>query len=204
MEYTTLKIISLTILSLIIITWTISTYYVENMGSDLDLKFEVANSEKGSAIIMLDPDPIYDFDKKICIAIAEGFNALDMSANVVSASKIKNQDLTSFDYIVICANTYNFAPDRIIKNLVKTRKDLSGKNVVAVTLGAGSTQRSQELLEGLIKKAGAQLLVSEAYWLLKPNDESIKDLTNEEIAINSARMIPKDLLTKQSTTSHLN
>jgi len=54
--------------------------------------------------------------------------------------------------------------------------------VVAITLGAGSTANAQNGFEKLINMAGARLIHSSAYWLLRPNDENKRRENNVEAA----------------------
>ena len=63
---------------------------------------------------------------------------------------------------------------------------IKNKNVVAITLGAGSTERSKTVFEKLIKHAGANLIGSQTYWLWKPNDESQPAKPNVKIKIEMA------------------
>jgi hypothetical protein len=58
--------------------------------------------------------------------------------------------------------------------------------VVAITLGCGSTQRSQRLLDELIRQKGANLIFSEVIWLMKPNDEARTKESNVGVALDKA------------------
>ncbi|MEL6141170.1 MAG: hypothetical protein AAFU67_06100, partial [Bacteroidota bacterium] len=95
---------------------------------------------------------------------------------------------------VFCANTYNYAPDWGVSRFIKTNHDLlKNKKVVAITLGAGSTESAQKKMEKLIRKKSANLLASKAYWLSRPNDESKPGENNVKVAIDMARKFGQEI-----------
>jgi len=63
---------------------------------------------------------------------------------------------------------------------------LEGKNVVAITLGSGSTSRAKRNLDNLITEQKANLISSEEYWLMRPNNESETNKSNVETATEKA------------------
>jgi AICAR transformylase/IMP cyclohydrolase PurH len=85
---------------------------------------------------------------------------------------------------VFCANTYNWSPDWAISNFIKSDTLISSKNVVAITLGAGTTSRSQRLLESYIKSKNGKLIASKSFYLWRPNDEALAQESNVALAIN--------------------
>ncbi len=125
------------------------------------------------ARLIFNPDPIYDFDKQLCNEFARGLHAKGWEATVMSVAQAETELDIEDDLIVVCANTYNWRPDRTLTNYILNH-DLRNKPIIAITLGTGSTEASKEILEQLILDAGGVLLDSRTFWLLKPNDESSK------------------------------
>lgn len=173
----------LVVLAMTIIIWVVLSVVVAKTGPE-----KIATiGENGDlkALIVYDPDPIYNLDEKISIAFAEGLgeNGWESKvATVAAAVKIKQ----SFDLYVFCANTYNWAPDKAIRNYINNNNDLEGKKVVAITLGSGATKRSQRLLERLITQKQGVLIDSRSFWLMKPNDELETKRSNRKIALEMA------------------
>jgi menaquinone-dependent protoporphyrinogen IX oxidase len=129
----------------IVLSWTIITIWVQLWDKSPSLKMTSAIGNK-KALIVYNPDPIYNFDEQICRAFAEGIKENGYSAEVAT-HKQTPETLESFDLLVFCANTYNWAPDWKITSLINAHPEISGKPCIAITLGAGSTERAKRLLE---------------------------------------------------------
>ncbi len=172
--------------------WIALTLVVQSSSNEKINQFGSAE-ESNTALIIYDPDPFYNFDEQICTNFAEGLSAEGWSAKVMtvsSAYKIKEE----FDLYVFCANTYNFAPDWAISNYIRNHIYLENKPVIAITLGAGTTDRAQKILEKKLAAKEGRLIGSEAYWLMRPNDESITDDTpNIEIALDKAKQFGQSI-----------
>lgn len=174
----------------IIIFWTLVTLWAQYGGKQKT--HSIGNSDApNKALIVYNPDPIYNLDEQVCNSFAEGLAARGFVSEV---STVKNvpKPLKNFDLYVFCANTYNYAPDWRLSSFI-TSNDFAAKNVVAITLGSGSTERSQRVLEALIKSRLANLLASKTYWLLRPNDESRLQEKNVEVATDMARKFGEEI-----------
>ncbi|MBQ0734709.1 hypothetical protein [Aquimarina celericrescens] len=183
----------LIILVLTAIIWIVLSVVVSKTGSE-KIAF-IGEDGDYKALIVYDPDPIYNLDELISIAFAEGLTESRWEskiATVAAATKIKQP----FDLYVLCANTYNWAPDKAIRNYIKGNKHLKGSKVVAITLGSGATIRSQRLLEELIIEKQAILIESKSFWLIKPNNESKTKRSNRKIAIEMANDFGKEIAKK--------
>jgi hypothetical protein len=55
--------------------------------------------------------------------------------------------------------------------------------------GAGSTGRSQRLLEAALRGTGARVLQVRSLWLWRPNDESRLKESNRRVALELARQL---------------
>ncbi len=179
-----LKIIGIAIL-VIAILWTILTFIVERKGPEKSVEFGTADS-KNRALIVYDPDPFYNLDEKISESFAKGLAQKGWFAQVATVSSATKIMEANFDLYIFCANTYNWSPDRAVTGYIKEHDALNGKSAVAITLGAGSTEKSQQKLEKIIQDKNAILLGSYSLWLWKPNDKSKLKESNASVAVDRA------------------
>ncbi len=182
----------LVILGSTLIVWIVLTVVVGKKGPEKVAVIGMPNAGH-KALIVYDPDPIYNLDEKISKSFAEGLSEKGWVSKVVTVAAAKNFEKEFFDLYVFCANTYNWAPDRAIRNHIKNNDYLQGEHVVAITLGSGSTKRSQRLLEDLIKQKDAILIDSRTFWLMKPNTESKTKRSNSKIAVEKANNFGKEV-----------
>lgn len=174
------------ILAGIAVVWSILTLVVEIKGAE-SLSILGDESAPKHALIIYDPDPFYNLDEQVCRGFGEGLmdtSRWEVTLATVRAAKKLNSE---YDLYVFCANTYNWAPDWAISHFIKKQARLAGKPAVAITLGSGSTGRSQRILVSQIEKAGFCLLDAQTYWLMRPNDESRMDESNVAVAVEAAR-----------------
>ena len=135
----------LLITGIFIFVWGVLTLIVEKKGAANRTMFG-AEKNVGTALIVYDPDPFYNLDEQVCNSFAQGLAEKSWKAEVITVAALEKLDINSFDLYVFCTNTYNWAPDRAISNYIKKSNDLQGKHVVAITLGSGSTARSNVFL----------------------------------------------------------
>ena len=173
--------ITFIVIALILLIWIIITIWAQAEGPEKAKYFGSTESAK-KALIVYDPDPFYNFDEQVCGTFGQTLAKNGWFATVATVKSAREMDISSFDLYVFCANTYNWDPDWSIDRFILRNGDLYRKNVVAITLGAGSTERSKQTLEFLIKGKGSILLDSKSFWLYKPNDESRKNESNVEVA----------------------
>lgn len=169
----------------VLIIWLVLTLIAQQEGKPKVQ--EIGREYSGrSALIIYNPDLFYNLDEQVCTAFANGLSEKGWKATVATVAAAKELSAQPFDLYVFCANTYNWAPDRAVSNLIKNSVGLEGKNVVAITLGSGSTARAKRNLENLISAQKANLLSSKEYWLMRPNDEAKSDRSNVETATEKA------------------
>lgn len=180
----------------IAIFWTALTFWAEYSGEE---KTESLSAEQPTmqAIIIYNPDPIYNLDEQVCKSFARGLVTNGFSCDI-STTQAVCANIKNYDLYIFCANTYNWAPDWQVVNCIKNNTILKGKNVVAITLGAGSTELAQKKLESAINTAGAQLLASKSYWLLRPNDETRLEESNIVVANDMAFNFGQDISSQLS------
>lgn len=169
-------------LAVFLFIWIILTVWVQKEGPAY--RVELGNKTAvHKVLIIYDPDPFYNLDQQIC----ESFGAILASQNhkvtIATVAATKKIDLSSYQLYVICSNTYNWDPDWAIVHFIEKDIILTNKNVIAITLGSGSTAHSQKTLEKLIKHKNGLLIDSKSFWLNKPNDETRLEESNVNIAL---------------------
>ncbi|MPR31867.1 flavodoxin family protein [Salmonirosea aquatica] len=192
--------IILLIIPVLLLAWLGLTFWVEYSGEAKVLL--VGSSEANhKALIVYNPDPIYNLDEQVCKSFAEGLSRYDYQV-VIATVKAAEKDPGKYDCFVFCANTYNWAPDRSIRKFIAQHPMLKGSRIVAITLGSGTTGRSQRILEESISAKGATLLGSEEFWLLRPNDENRMEEANVTIAVVKARLFGSEIGRKLTADSN--
>jgi hypothetical protein len=86
------------------------------------------------------------------------------------------------------SNTFFWTPDLPTLRYLK-RARLDGIQTVGIITGAGSTTRSQRILERSLSGSGATLIGMRALWLLRPNDEHRLTEPNRAVALQLARQL---------------
>ena len=164
--------------------WVLLTLWVQR--TVVDKLWELGNvTTDPSALIVFNPDPIYNLDEQICLAFGQALVKHKFRVQVTTveaAMNLKGQP----DLFVLCANTYNWRPDRSISNFIRSYPSLVKQDVIAITLGSGSTEASQQKFERLIKERGGNLIGSKSFWLMKPNDETRMEESNVAVATGMA------------------
>ena len=183
---------------IIAIIWVALTIWAESKGGE---RFFLLGDEQAQekVLIVYDPDPFYNLDEQVCKSFGELFAAKGFGVYIYSVQSAEISKLPSFDLFVFCANTYNWRPDMAVSDYIKNSTVLKNKPVVAITLGSGSTEASQRLLEKIISEKQARLIGSRSFWLLKPNDESKNSEPNVKVATTNVYEWAKELELKFHT-----
>lgn len=172
-----------------LLLWTALTIWVEIEGP---AKWTQLGSPVDSlkVLVVYDPDPIYNLDEQICNEIARGIASGNIEVIVASVAATHENIIANFDAIVVCANTYNWAPDWAITRFIKSNPQFETLPVVAVTVGSGSTSASHHRLNKLLGSRGADVIDEHEWWLMRPNDKLRMEEENVKIAkeqpVNSA------------------
>lgn len=172
------------VLTGILIVWTALTIWAEYSGGSKVVTIG-NNSSFKNVLIVYNPDPIYNLDEQICENFAKGLANENFNVKIATV-KVAKKELNHYYLYVFCANTYNWAPDWLVKSYIEKHPHLKDKNAIGITLGSGSTERSQRILEETINSKQAKLLDSKTYWLLKPNDENRMKENNIKVALDMA------------------
>jgi flavorubredoxin len=174
-------------LVLIATVWGAITIYVQKKGPARQWISGIENQK--TALIVYDPDPFYNLDEQICLAFGKELAIHGMNVTIASVAAAEEHNVKiRYDVLVYCANTYNWRPDWAITNFIEEYSSLNiNSDVVAITLGAGSTEASQKNLENIIVNSGRNLIESYSLWLWRPNNESKIQEPNVDVAISMAQ-----------------
>ena len=180
---------------IIILVWTGLTLWVEAEGPERN--WQSGNDTKGrKALIVFDPDPIYNLDEQVCQAFARVLADNGWFVQTFTVKAAKKKLLTDYDLYLFCANTYNWAPDWAITRYIKKHLDITGKKTISITLGSGSTKRAKRIFENTILDKGGHMADSRTFWLLRPNDESRIKEKNVIVALSEVEEWAKGLISK--------
>lgn len=175
----------------ILVIWALLTLWVEAQGP-VKMVQVGTNDASQRALVVYDPDPIYNLDEQVCQAYATGLSMAGWQVTVATVRAAKGLE-ERFDHYAFCANTYNWGPDRAVSRFIRSNADLGQKPVAAITVGSGSTARAERLLQQKIIDQKAKLVGSVNYWLMRPNDESRMDESNVAVAQDLAEKFGQEM-----------
>ncbi|MET6989937.1 hypothetical protein [Sediminicola arcticus] len=178
------------IVSVILLLWGLLTFLSQQKRGEKTFSFGPISSNQ-KALIIYNPDLFYDLDEQVCTSFAKGLIEKGWAAKVVTIAAAERLNEEPVDLYVFCANTYNWAPDWPTSRFIKRQNNLENKNVIAITLGSGSTNRAQRLLEHKLTQKKVHLLDSQIFWLMRPNEEPSTDKTNVGVAVENAYALEK-------------
>ena len=165
--------------------WALLTVWAESPGPKRSWKLGNPQAPK-RVLIVYDPDPFYNLDEQVCRSFGQALADKGLQVTVATVRAARELPEQAPDLYVFCANTYNWAPDRSVRDYIEEHGSLSGKPVVAITVGSGGTGSAQQALEELILARKATLLGSRSLWLMKPNDEARMQESNVAVAVSLA------------------
>lgn len=175
------------LLLVIAVAWGLLTLWVEANGPAKSHILANATSEK-KALIVYDPDPIYNLDEQVCEAFGKALADKALSVKIATVASFtgmapNNPALSNYDLYVFCANTYNWQPDWAVRDFIESAP-IKQRPVVAITLGSGTTTAAQRSLEKVIANKQGQLIGSRSFWLVRPNDENRLEGSNVAICLD--------------------
>jgi hypothetical protein len=168
-------------LVLIGIIWYLLTLYVQQPGG-IYLKDITSQEAKKKAVLVFDPDPFYNLDEKLCNSFARALKERGFNAYIRSPQSLESSLLEDTDLLVLCSNTYNWAPDTEIRSFWKNYRLAEGQKTALMTLGGGATARARRIMEEAILNKNGFLVGSREFWTWKPNDEKRTDEKNSVVA----------------------
>lgn len=168
----------------VLVVWSMLTVWVNYSGNHKITLIgdPLANHKE---LFVYNPDPIFNLDEQVCTSFAQSLSRHGF-VSTIATTQLAAIDTSEYQLYIFCANTYNWAPDWSIMNIIKEHTGLASKNTIAITLGAGSTDRAQRVFEQALLDKKCNLLDSLTYWLLRPNDDSRPGEDNVQVATQLA------------------
>jgi hypothetical protein len=141
---------------------------------------------RGRALVAYHPG-LSDFQARVSRAFARGLAQGGWRVELVTVSVTAPADLTSYDLVALGGPTYWWAPARPLQRYIGRLGDLHGKPSVVLLTGAGATERSQRMLEELIRAHHGTLVASHVYFTMAPNREAgYSWRTNKDVGVANA------------------
>lgn len=175
----------------ILFLWLVLTIIAQVKGPAASEFIGDESDSKYKAIAIYDPDPFYNLDYQVCAGIGEGLSEHGWHTEVHTVRAAEQIEAFDYDLVILCANTYNWAPDRAISNFIQKTNHINNASVLSITLGGGSTKRAQRLLDEMIEAKGGNLINTNTLWLWRPNDESRMSESNVTVAVDLAKDLGK-------------
>ena len=140
------------------------------------------------ALILYHPSRDAHFTDDLSLAIAEGLKAAGYSVERATLTGVTPEQQKGYRLLVVVSNTFFWTPDLPTLRYLK-RARLDRLPTVGVIAGAGSTTRSQQVLERALLSSGATLIGMRAFWTARPNDEHRLTEPNRQVALHLARQL---------------
>ena len=146
----------------------------------------VGGAGPARAVVLYHPSRDAHFSDDLSQTIAATLAAAGYSVERATLTHATPASWPGVTLLVVVSNTYWWTPDvPTLRYLARAR--LRGIAAVGIIGGAGSTDRSRRMLETALHRTGAKVLGAQAYWLLRPNDESRFEEPNRAVALQMAR-----------------
>ncbi|MBK8228429.1 MAG: hypothetical protein IPK70_14805 [Flavobacteriales bacterium] len=166
--------------------WGLLTWWAERPGRPFSEYMLADEADARTALIVFDPDPIYDLDAQVAAAMAKRLHSMGWNARVQDAASMDTESPLDAELRIVIANTYNWAPDGGVLDYVQREPGMAKAPVIAITLGSGSTARAHRIFLQAIKARGADVVGARELWLMRPNDESRTQEPNTAVACDLA------------------
>ena len=141
---------------------------------------------ESKALILYHPSRDAHFSDDLSLAIAEGLKAAGYSVDRATLTGVTPDQPNGYRLLVVVSNTFFWTPDLPTLRYLK-RARLNQIPTVGVIAGAGSTDRSQRMLEQSLADGGARVIAMRAFWTAKPNDAKRMTEPNRNVALQLAR-----------------
>ena len=178
------------VLGLLLLAGVTTVSILVQMEADYALQ-ALGGEGKAKALVLFHPSRDAHFSDDLSMAFAEGLKAAGFAVELATLTRKTPGDPTGYALIGIVTNTYYWTPDLPTLRYLK-RANLHGIAVVGVVGGAGSTGRSQRILDEALQRTGAQVIATRSFWLWRPNDENRMGEPNRDVALQLAKQLGTD------------
>jgi hypothetical protein len=179
-----MKIIALVIGLVLLLGAVLVTGYVEYPAA---YKHETLSGEgRARALVLYHPSRDAHFSDELSLAVADGLKAAGLSVDRATLSGDTPATPQGYALVAVVGNTFWFTPDLpTLRYLARAR--LEGLPAIGLIGGAGSTDRSQALLDEALRKTGAKVIRTRSFWIARPNDEKRMGEPNRQVALDMAK-----------------
>jgi hypothetical protein len=169
------------------LAWVIISVIVEREGTPR-LEHLGGGTGKGKALVLYHPSRDARFSDELSLAFAEGLMAAGFAVDRGTLTSETPAHPEGYAIIGVVSNTYYWTPDLPTMHYL-SRARMEGLPVVGLIGGAGSTGRSQRVLEAALRRTGATVIDVRSFWLWRPNDETRLAEPNRQVALDRARQL---------------
>ena len=180
------RILLIIFLALAIVSVSLLAYASFGMNNDFITELVVKNPAGNKIALVLYHPGLSSFSHEVSYAFADGLVANDWRVEIATPSVEAPTDLSKYDLFVVSSNTYGFNPDPPTTRHLERIGELRGIETVAITLGAGSAEQSQQIFENLLESHNGTIVDSLLLYSMAPNEG---DNSATEIAEQTAKEI---------------
>lgn len=148
----------------------------------------MAAQGRPKALVLYHPSRDAGFSDELALAVTDGFKDAGLAVDLETTTGKTLARPRNFAVIAVVSNTFWATPDWPTLRYLG-RADLKGIPVIGLIGGAGSTDRSQRKLDEALRAAGANVLGTRHFWILRPNDEARMKEPNRRVAREMARRL---------------
>jgi len=169
-------------------TWNICLQGFVNLSSYYH--FEQKNSENpvGRAAYVYHSG-VSSFQNLICDEFTNGLRDESWSVDIWTITDKTPRDFSGYDLLIIAAPTYDWIPSRTVRKFIDDCSDLGGINTVAIISAAVYSEKSRYLLTEAIVRSGGNVVASNAFYTIAPQENQFYGKTKREIIYNFAKSI---------------
>jgi hypothetical protein len=151
-------------------------YHLEPLGGAGPLK----------ALILYHPSRDAHFSDQLSLSVAQGLKSIGFSVDRATMTEKTLATPVNYAFVAVISNTFWGTPDRPTLHYL-ARAKLNGIPAIGLMGGAGSTDKSQKLLDEALRRTGASPVHTRSYWTKRPNDEKRIKEANRMVAQQMAK-----------------
>jgi hypothetical protein len=152
---------------------------------------DLGGDGKARALILFHPSRDAHFSDDLSMSLADGLKTAGFAVDLATLTRETPATPRGYALIAVVSNTYYWTPDLPTLHYLE-RAQLNDIPVVGVIGGAGSTARSQRILDEALRRTGAKVIGTRSFWLWRPNDENRMSEPNRDVALQLAKQFGMD------------
>lgn len=179
-----MKRIALALLAVALVGGSIVTIVVEREAA-YRIEPIAAAGRLGSALVLYHPSRDAHFSDDLSLAVARGLGEAGWRVDRETLTSETPGQPREYQLVIVVSNTYFQMPDRPTLRWL-ARAKLDGIPTIGMIGGLGATGRSERVLGEALRATGAQVLGTQSYWIMRPNDERRLKEPNRRVALDRA------------------